>query len=126
MHGKEISVCGILRESMIVENFKLGIGAVSPILDLEQVSLQAMGSYLLQDISLTIESGEIIGLVGASGSGKTSLLRLLNGLASPSSGIVSLDRQPLESYPPTELRRRLLLVLVGGLILRMLHWYYQP
>ena len=82
----------------------------SPILNLERVSLQAMGSYLLQDISLTIQSGEIIGLVGASGSGKTSLLRLLNNLVSPSRGKISLDKQPYELYSAVELRRRLVLV----------------
>lgn len=82
----------------------------SPILDLEQVSLQTMGSYLLQDISLTIQPGEIIGLVGASGSGKTSLLRLLNNLTSPSQGKISLGRQPFELYSAVELRRRLVLV----------------
>ena len=82
----------------------------SPILNLEQVSLQAMGSYLLQDISLTIQPGEIVGLVGASGSGKTSLLRLLNNLISPSRGKISLGKQPFELYSAVELRRRLVLV----------------
>lgn len=85
--------------------------SVAPRLRLEEVSLRGIGTdLLLEKISFVTQPGEILGLVGASGSGKTSLLRLLNGLVSHSSGRVSLDRQPLEFYSPTELRRRLVLV----------------
>ena len=58
------------------------------ILRLENVSLRAtVGShFLLENISSNFKGGEIIGIVGTSGSGKTSLLRLLNRLVSPSEG----------------------------------------
>lgn len=83
----------------------------SPRLCLERVSIQTIGTdFLLRDISFLIQPGEILGVVGASGSGKTSLLRLLNGLISPSSGNISLDEQPFEFYAPVELRRRLVLI----------------
>lgn len=100
----------------------------SPILSLEQVSLQAIGSdYLLQDISFTVQPGEIVGVVGASGSGKTSLLRLLNNLVSPSRGKISLEEQPFELYFPVELRRRLVLVpqepkLLGMTVIEALNY----
>ena len=45
----------------------------------------------LEDISLTIEPGERVGLVGHNGAGKSSLLRVLNGVYRPSSGIISVD-----------------------------------
>jgi D-methionine transport system ATP-binding protein len=83
----------------------------TPLLRLEQVSLQAnVGmDLLLRDLSFVVQPGEIIGIVGASGSGKTSLLRLLNGLVSPSQGKIYLEELPVEQYAPVELRRRLVL-----------------
>ena len=83
----------------------------SPILRLEQVSLQATigADLLLQDISFTVRSAEIIAIVGASGAGKTSLLRLLNGLISPSQGKIYLEDRSLDNYQAVELRRRLVL-----------------
>jgi D-methionine transport system ATP-binding protein len=84
---------------------------LTPLLRLEQVSLQAnVGmDLLLRDLSFAVQPGEIIGIVGASGSGKTSLLKLLNGLFSPCQGKIYLEELPLDQYPPVELRRRLVL-----------------
>jgi D-methionine transport system ATP-binding protein len=84
---------------------------LTPLLRLEQVSLQASVGMdlLLRDLSFTVQPGEIVGIVGASGSGKTSLLRLLNGLVSPSQGKIYLEELLVEQYSPVELRRRLVL-----------------
>ena len=49
---------------------------------------------------------DLLGIVGASGSGKSSLLRLLNRLDEPTSGTVYLDGQDYRQLPPRELRRR--------------------
>lgn len=84
----------------------------SPVLlRLDQVSLKATvgADWLLQDISFQVQPGEIISVVGASGSGKTSLLRLLNGLISPSQGKIYFEELLVEEYTPVELRRRLVL-----------------
>lgn len=82
------------------------------ILRLEQVSLKAtIGSnLLLQGISLAIQPGDKMAIVGASGAGKTSLLRLLNSLVSPNVGRVYFQEQPRRKLTPIELRRRVVLV----------------
>jgi len=82
------------------------------ILRLSEISLQAfVGSdFLLQDISLTIKSGTKTGIIGASGAGKTSLLRLLNRLVSPSVGEIYLENRLIETLAPHQLRRRIALV----------------
>ena len=59
-----------------------------------------------QRISLDVRRGELLGIVGASGSGKSSFLRLLNRLDEPTSGTVFLDRQDYRADSAANLRRR--------------------
>lgn len=79
---------------------------------LEQVSLVApIGlHYLLKDISFEVFAGDRIALVGASGSGKTSLLRLLNRLQDPTEGFIYLENQEIRKISPLELRSSVMLV----------------
>lgn len=74
--------------------------------ELSNVSHRRQGRPVLSNISLTIARGKATCLIGESGSGKTSLLRLLNRLESPQSGHILYNGEPLESYPVRELRRR--------------------
>ncbi|HEV2256458.1 MAG TPA: GNAT family N-acetyltransferase [Streptosporangiaceae bacterium] len=64
----------------------------------------------LAGVSLTLEEGSCLGVVGESGCGKSTLARLLVGLERPTAGTVTLRGRPLESYPRPELARRLQLV----------------
>lgn len=57
----------------------------------------------LHDINLTIEDGEIFGVIGLSGAGKSTLVRCINLLERPSSGCVKLDGQDLTALPQKEL-----------------------
>ncbi|MEL6439947.1 MAG: ATP-binding cassette domain-containing protein [Cyanobacteria bacterium J06621_8] len=82
------------------------------ILRLDQVSLQgSLGSdLLLQNISFKIQPGEKIGIIGASGAGKTSLLRLLNNLVSPSAGTIYWHNNSTQQLKSVQLRRKIVLV----------------
>ena len=52
------------------------------------------GTYeALQDVSLRIETGELVALLGPSGSGKTTLLRIIAGLELPDSGVIRLNEE---------------------------------
>jgi oligopeptide/dipeptide ABC transporter ATP-binding protein len=64
----------------------------------------------LAGVSLTLEEGNCLGVVGESGCGKSTLARLLVGLEGPTAGTVTLQGRPLASYPRPELARRLQLV----------------
>ena len=54
------------------------------------------GAPILQDVSMTLRSGEIVALLGRSGCGKSTLLRIISGLATPTAGTVTLDGKPVD------------------------------
>ena len=77
-------------------------------LHLEHVSFSYPGSdtETLRDISLHINRGDKIALVGYNGAGKSTLIKLLMRLYDPTSGTVQFDGKPLSDYPLQEYRRR--------------------
>jgi ABC-type methionine transport system ATPase subunit len=60
----------------------------------------------LHDVDLDIPAGEVVAVVGPSGAGKTSLIRLLNRLDDPGRGTVAYHGAPIQSIRVRELRRR--------------------
>ncbi|HEX3059141.1 MAG TPA: ATP-binding cassette domain-containing protein, partial [Usitatibacter sp.] len=72
------------------------------------------GPVVLEDIDLVIEPGEFVAIVGASGSGKSTMLRLLLGFESPAIGQVAYDGRDLATLDLRHLRRRIGTVLQGG------------
>jgi iron(III) transport system ATP-binding protein len=61
-------------------------------LEVEKINLN-FGRPVLKDVSLKLKEGEIISIVGRSGAGKTSLLKIISGLLSPDSGAVTFEGQ---------------------------------
>jgi ATP-binding cassette subfamily B protein len=66
---------------------------------------------VLEDVSFTVEPGEKVALVGATGSGKTTAVSLLLGFYRPQRGEIRVDGRPLASWDIGELRRQVGLVL---------------
>jgi putrescine transport system ATP-binding protein len=73
-----------------------------PQIRIESVSKVYGSSTAVDDVSLDIYKGEMFALVGASGCGKTTLLRMLAGFAEPSSGRISIDGVDMAKVPPHE------------------------
>lgn len=67
-------------------------------------------TVILSDISFPAQNGEVTAIVGPSGGGKSSLLRLLNRLSDPTSGKIYLDGTDISSLDPLLLRRRVAMV----------------
>ncbi|MGH1394323.1 MAG: ABC transporter ATP-binding protein [Trichormus sp.] len=94
-------------------------------LRLEQVNLfaklktQVQGYPILRDISFGVSPGERLAIVGSSGAGKTSLLRLINRLSEPASGKIYLDNQDYRQIPVINLRQMVTLVLQEPRLLGM-------
>jgi putative ABC transport system ATP-binding protein len=70
---------------------------VTPVLEARHLGYTVAGRTVLADLNFTVAGGQRQAVVGPSGSGKSSLLALLAGLASPSEGEILLDGQPLTS-----------------------------
>ncbi len=73
----------------------------------EHLSLRYNGRDTVHDVTLDLESGELIGIVGPNGSGKTTLLRGLSRLLKPSAGHVLLDGEEIRALSPRVVARRL-------------------
>ncbi|MDR4484733.1 MAG: ATP-binding cassette domain-containing protein [Nitrospirales bacterium] len=76
-------------------------------LEIQQASKQFPdGTYALQNIEWSVKEGETMALIGESGSGKTTFLRLLNRLIEPTTGTVVIQGKPACIQDPIQLRRR--------------------
>lgn len=71
----------------------------------ESVSFEAGGKRILEDVSLDVEAGETLVLLGRSGAGKTTALKLVNRLIVPSSGKVEVRGRATTEWDPIRLRR---------------------
>jgi len=70
----------------------------------------ASESPVLKDVSITISSGEVLGVLGPNGSGKSTLLKVLMRILIPQQGTVELFGQPYDSLPQAEISRRVAFV----------------
>ena len=74
--------------------------SIAPRLTAIQLTLQTGARTLVDSLDLTLESGEVLGILGANGAGKSTLLTVLAGLAAPAQGRVTLDGHALSTLPP--------------------------
>lgn len=74
--------------------------SIAPRLTAFQLTLQAGTRTLVDSLDLALESGEVLGILGANGAGKSTLLTVLAGLATPAQGRVTLDGHALDTLPP--------------------------
>ena len=75
------------------------------IFELEHLGLASPEKIMLEDVSLSVEAGAHLTITGPSGSGKSSLLKLLAALVSPSSGRIVYQGRDLEDLDPVAYRR---------------------
>ena len=76
--------------------------ATRPYVEVERVTKSFGDFKAVDDVSLKIYKGEIFCLLGASGCGKTTLLRMLGGFEIPSSGRIFIDGEDMTGVPPYE------------------------
>jgi iron complex transport system ATP-binding protein len=65
---------------------------------------------VIDEVSVAVAPGDLVGILGPNGSGKTTLLKLLSGTLTPSAGTIQFDRRPLSGWKRRDLARRIALV----------------
>ena len=83
------------------------IDMTTPCFKVQNLSLERNGRPVLRDVNMVVAAGEIVCLLGPSGSGKSSLLRCLNRLTEPPPHTIFLDGQDITTIDVLTLRRRL-------------------
>jgi len=77
---------------------------------LRDIGFRYARPWVLEGCSLDVRDGEILGVVGANGSGKTSLLKLMAGLLRPQKGLVCLHGSDVSALPPLDMARLVAMV----------------
>jgi osmoprotectant transport system ATP-binding protein len=80
---------------------------MTPAVRFSHAGLSISGNPILRDFSLDVQPGETIVLLGRSGSGKTTALKLANGLLTPTAGEILVEGKPTTEWNPVELKRRI-------------------
>ena len=70
------------------------------ILEVRDISVSYGAIRALTDVSLEVEEGEIVSIIGANGAGKSTMLRTISGLLKPNSGSILLDGKNIVGLPP--------------------------
>ncbi len=88
--------------------------STKPVIQFQQASKQYGSTYALRPLNLDIAQGEFLSIVGSSGGGKTTLLKLINGLLLPTSGQVLVMGQNTSQVDLIQLRRQIGYVIQGA------------
>jgi osmoprotectant transport system ATP-binding protein len=80
---------------------------MSAVVEFREVTYRISGRAILSGLSLAIEPGETVVLLGRSGSGKTTALKMVNALLFPTAGEVLVEGKPTTAWDPVRLRRRI-------------------
>src|ERR1700693_6251624 len=104
-------------------------------IELRHVGKQFGDMPAVVDLSLTVQKGKLLVLLGGSGSGKTTTLKMINRLIEPSAGRIVVNRQNVCDVDAVQLRRSIGYVLQGSglfphmsvaeniaVVPRLLHW----
>jgi len=75
------------------------------LLKLEGVCAGYRGLEILQELTMHVDEGEVVALIGANGAGKTTTLRAISGLVRPTAGSVSLDGERIRGMSPHRIVR---------------------
>lgn len=75
-------------------------------LEIEHLTMQFGGLVAVRDVSMSVKKGEIHGLIGPNGSGKTTIFNVLSGYYKPTSGTVLFEGEPISALPAHEITKR--------------------
>jgi len=74
------------------------------LLEIKELSKNFGNIKVIDKVSLTVEKGSVVGLVGDNGAGKSTLMKIITGIHKPSSGSVLLEGQDITSITTSKIR----------------------
>jgi D-xylose transport system ATP-binding protein len=74
----------------------------TPLVEMRDIRVAFGGVHAVQDVTVDLHAGEVIGLVGGNGAGKSTLMRVLSGARPPDSGQITIDGKPASIGNPRE------------------------
>tara|TARA_B100000963_G_C22594585_1_gene657232 strand:+ start:1111 stop:1887 length:777 start_codon:yes stop_codon:yes gene_type:complete len=84
----------------IIKKFRIkSFKNVNPVIEFENVSLSYGGRLILDNINFKINQGQIFGMLGPNGVGKSTIFNLITGLVSPKSGKIKIQGEEVTNYP---------------------------
>lgn len=86
------------------------------IIELKDIKKAYDQTTVLNHFNLSIEQGEFITIIGTSGSGKTTILKMMNGLIQPTSGLVRVHGKNIQEQDLIQLRRHMGYVIQGSVL----------
>lgn len=76
----------------------------TPVVELEGVSRRYGKTHAVRDFNLTIHSGEVVGLVGDNGAGKSTVVKMISGYVAPTGGTIKVMGEPVSFKSPRQAR----------------------
>lgn len=98
----------------VIKKFRITkIKNTKPLISLKKISLSFKKNHIILDnISLDISKGQVIGLLGPNGAGKSSLMNIITGLIKPNSGNIYINNKEISRYPIYERAKKFKISLV--------------
>ncbi len=76
---------------------------IMPLLEVNNIDVSYGDVQVIFDLSLKVEKGEVVSIIGGNGAGKSTLLRTISGLMSTSTGSISFADQPIHNHTPEDI-----------------------
>jgi len=83
-------------------------------LEVKGVSVGYKDLLAVQDVSFTVNRGEVVSLIGSNGAGKSTILRTIAGLLRPRRGEILLDNEPIHLVPPYDIVKKRIAMVPEG------------
>ena len=89
---------------------------MEPIIEFKDIKKAYDRNVVIPNLNLSINKGEFITIIGTSGSGKTTVLKMMNGLIEPTSGLIQIHGKDIKKQNLIQLRRKMGSVIQGSML----------
>ena len=89
---------------------------MEPIIEFKDIKKAYDKNVVIPNLNLSINKGEFITIIGTSGSGKTTVLKMMNGLIEPTSGMIQIHGKDIKKQNLIQLRRKMGYVIQGSML----------